>query len=63
MNLYVIAMLFGGLFCLIRAAFDLRAKRYGWTALGLLAGLAILLTPVPRSIPLELTLPDAKGGR
>ncbi|WP_242124508.1 hypothetical protein [Sphingobium sp. Sx8-8] len=63
MNIYVIAMLLGGLFCLIRAAFDLRAKRYAWAVLGLLAGLAILLTPVPQSIPLELRLPAAGGWR
>ncbi|WP_176591429.1 hypothetical protein [Sphingobium sp. EM0848] len=59
MNIYVIVMLLGGLFCLVRAAFDLRAGRYVWAALGLIAGLAILLTPVPQSIPLELQLPAA----
>jgi len=60
-NIYVIVILLGGLFCLVRATFDLRAKRYVWAGLGLLAGLAIWLTPVPQSIPLELTLPVAQG--
>ena len=35
-----------GIFCLVRGIADLRARRYVWGALGVLAGLALLLTPI-----------------
>ena len=34
-----------GIFCVIRGVADLRARRYVWGALGVLAGLVLLLTP------------------
>jgi hypothetical protein len=35
-----------GVFCVVRGIADLRARRYLWGSLGVLAGLALLLIPV-----------------
>jgi hypothetical protein len=35
-----------GLYCLVRALFDIRDKRYLWAALGLAAAVVIILMPV-----------------
>jgi len=35
-----------GVFCLVRGIADLRARRHLWGGLGVLAGLALLLTPI-----------------
>jgi len=34
------------IFCVVRGVADLRARRYLWGSLGVLAGLALLLIPV-----------------
>jgi hypothetical protein len=36
-----------GAFCVVRGAVDLRARRYVWGGIGVVIGLAALLTPVP----------------
>ncbi|HWK35607.1 MAG TPA: hypothetical protein VNR91_05030 [Sphingomonas sp.] len=41
------ALLFTGIFCLARSAADLRARRFLWGGLGLLAGAATLIVPIP----------------
>ena len=33
-------------YCIVRAVIDLREKRYIWAVIGILAGAAILLTPI-----------------
>ena len=33
-------------YCVVRAIFDLREKRFLWAALGILGGAAILFTPI-----------------
>ena len=33
-------------YCIARAVIDLREKRYVWAAIGIVAGAAILLTPI-----------------
>ena len=45
-SLFQWAALAVGIFCVVRGIADLRAKRYVWGVLGILAGLALLLTPV-----------------
>ena len=46
------------LFCTIRAVVDLRQRRYAWGAVGLLLGLAVVLTPLPtQSIRVEIPPP------
>ena len=39
-------VLAAGIFCVVRGVADLRARRHAWGALGVLAGLALLLTPI-----------------
>ena len=36
-----------GLFCLARGGLDLRERRYVWGGLGVIAGLSLLLVPIP----------------
>lgn len=36
-----------GLFCVVRGTADLRARRFAWGAIGIAAGLGLLLSPVP----------------
>lgn len=52
--------LFGvGVFCLVRAIFDLRAKRYAWGGCGLLCAAAVLFMPVPTHSVVIATNPAA----
>lgn len=39
-----------GIFCVVRGVADLRAKRYMWGALGVLAGLVLVLTPISTEV-------------
>jgi hypothetical protein len=34
------------LFCIVRGIVDVRQRRYAWGAVGIIAGLALLLTPI-----------------
>jgi len=36
-----------GIFCIVRGGFDLRQHRYVWGGLGVLAGLSLMLVPIP----------------
>jgi uncharacterized membrane protein HdeD (DUF308 family) len=36
-----------GIFCIVRGVIDLRARRYAWGALGIVAGLTLILMPIP----------------
>jgi uncharacterized membrane protein HdeD (DUF308 family) len=36
-----------GIFCIVRGVMDLRARRYAWGALGIVAGLTLILMPIP----------------
>lgn len=47
MSLGFLASLAAGLFCFARGAVDLRQRRFVWGVLGIAAGMAIVLTPVP----------------
>lgn len=54
-----------GVYCIARGIADLRERRYGWGALGLLAGPFLLLTPIQtQSVTLDLPAemaPQAAG--
>lgn len=53
-----------GIFCLARAVFDAREKRYAWAAFGFVAGLGVLLMPMPTPLPMEavkIDMPVAAG--
>ena len=39
-----------GIFCVVRGVADLRARRYAWGAMGVLAGLVLLLTPITSEV-------------
>ena len=43
-------VLAAGIFCLVRGVADLRARRYAWGAMGMLAGLVLLLTPLTSEV-------------
>jgi hypothetical protein len=45
MSLWMAIALGAGLFCLARGAVDLWQRRYVWGGVGVVIGLAILLTP------------------
>jgi hypothetical protein len=47
MKLLMAVMLLAVAFCIVRAVFDFRARRYAWGALGLIAGLTLVVTPIP----------------
>jgi len=48
-----------GIFCVVRGGFDLRERRYGWAALGILGGLFLILAPIPtHAIKLDLLSPS-----
>jgi hypothetical protein len=49
-----------GAFCVVRGIADLRARRYVWGAIGMLVGLAWLLTPI-QTQSVKLDLPAAAG--
>jgi len=50
-----------GLFCLARGIADLRARRFVWGGLGVLAGLGLMLTPVEsHAIKLDVVAPAAR---
>lgn len=36
-----------GIFCIVRGGFDLRQRRYVWGGLGIIAGLSLMLVPIP----------------
>jgi uncharacterized membrane protein HdeD (DUF308 family) len=36
-----------GIFCIVRGVMDLRARRYAWGGLGIVAGLTLILMPIP----------------
>jgi len=46
MTLWTWLALAAGTFCLVRGIADLRNRHYLWGALGIVAALAILLTPI-----------------
>jgi hypothetical protein len=52
---WLILLFAAGLFCLVRGVVDLAQRRYAWGVAGLLAGCAILLTPLQsRAIKVDL---------
>lgn len=56
---WAVALLLSGAYCILRAVFDLRQKRYLWGAAGLVAAAIILIAPVPtHSIDLPTAPPQ-----
>jgi hypothetical protein len=56
MNLSIVALGLAGLYCLARAATDLRDRRFIWAGLGLGCAALLLLTPI-RSEVIKYDLP------
>jgi hypothetical protein len=56
--LWTIAAIVASLYCLAKAAVDLRAGRYGWGIVGLLSAAVFLLTPIPNHV-VKVDLPVA----
>ncbi|HUD27466.1 MAG TPA: hypothetical protein VMQ93_01250 [Novosphingobium sp.] len=57
--LWALALLLSGAYCIVRAIFDLRRKRYLWGAAGLVAAAIILSAPVPTaSVVVDLPAVD-----
>lgn len=54
-----IILVLAGLYCLARGVMDLRAKRWVWGVLGIVAGIAIMAAPIPTQVQVEL--PAAQG--
>lgn len=48
-------------FCIVRGVLDMRNHRYIWGAVGILAGIALLLMPI-RSQAVKMDFPPAKPG-
>jgi hypothetical protein len=48
------------IYCIARAIFDLRQKRYVWAAFGLISAGVLLLTPV-KTHAVKVDLPVANG--
>ncbi|AXJ95529.1 MULTISPECIES: hypothetical protein [unclassified Sphingomonas] len=57
--LWTIAALIAGVYCIVKAAADLRARRYGWGVVGLLSGIVFLTTPV-QTHAVKIDLPAAR---
>jgi uncharacterized membrane protein HdeD (DUF308 family) len=57
-----IILVLAGLYCLARGVMDLRAKRWAWGALGIVAGIAIMAAPIPTQ-SVSVDLPIAQGGK
>jgi uncharacterized membrane protein HdeD (DUF308 family) len=51
-----IILVLAGLYCLARGVMDLRAKRWIWGALGIVAGIGIMAAPIPTEV--QVTLPS-----
>jgi hypothetical protein len=50
-----------GIFCIVRGVMDLRERRYMWGALGICAGLSLLLTPIQtNAVKFDLPAPGAR---
>lgn len=47
-----------GLFCIVRGIVDMRDHRYLWGSIGILAGLALIMTPIPtHAVKIDLVQP------
>jgi hypothetical protein len=44
--LWMWVVLAAGIFCLVRGVVDVRNRRWVWGVVGIVAGLALLLTPI-----------------
>jgi hypothetical protein len=49
-----VILVLAGLYCLARGVMDLRAKRWIWGALGIVAGIGIMAAPIPTEIQVQL---------
>jgi len=59
-----IILVLAGLYCLARGVMDLRAKRWVWGVLGIVAGIAIMAAPIPTETrAISIDLPAAQGGK
>ena len=54
-----VILVLAGLYCLARGALDLRAKRWIWGILGIVAGIAIMMAPIPTQVRIDL--PQGQG--
>ncbi|WP_293968523.1 hypothetical protein [Sphingomonas sp.] len=58
MELWTAVFLGCGLFAIVRGVIDLRDRRYAWGGLGVIAGLGLLLTPIPtHAVKIDLPTP------
>lgn len=57
-SLWLAAQFFAAAYCLVRAVFDFRKGHAVWGVLGVAAGLAILLSPIPTHA-VSVDLPEA----
>ncbi len=49
-----VILVLAGLYCLARGVMDLRAKRWVWGVLGIVAGIGIMVAPIPTEIQVQL---------
>ena len=61
-SLWLAAQAFAAAYCLTRAVFDFRKGRAVWGVLGIAAGLAILLSPIPKfTTTVRVPVAEASG--
>ena len=58
--IWIAASALAGVYCIVRAIADLRAKHYLWGAIGLLSGLVLLLTPVQTHVKVDLPVSEPR---
>ena len=57
MKLLMAVMLLAAAFCMVRAVFDFRARRFARAAMGVVAGVILVVTPIPTHA-VKIDLPD-----
>jgi hypothetical protein len=60
MTWWLLASGAAAIYCIVRAIFDLRQKRYMWGVLGLISAAVLLLTPV-KTHAVKIDLPRSNG--
>lgn len=56
--LTIIAITIPALYCLAREIIDLRARRYGWSLIGVFSAILLFLIPIPTNV-IKVDLPVA----
>jgi hypothetical protein len=55
------ALIGAAIFCIARAIWDLKQRRYGWALAGFASGAALILAPIPsHAVKIELPLSSAR---